>query len=180
MVWKILGGLAAAVAIFLLVASFQPSQFIFSRSITVEAKPEACFKLVNDFHIWEDWSPWAKMDPGMQAAYDGPVSGVGASYAWSGNGKVGSGKMTLIKSIPSSLIDIQLEFLKPMKGNDLAEFTFTPGGQGKETQVTWSMSGPLNLPEKAFHMVCDTDKMLAPDFERGLSQLKALAEAGKK
>ncbi len=180
MIWKILGGLAVALAAFFLVASFQPSRFTFSRSITVEAKPSTCYKLVNNFHTWEDWSPWAKMDPGMQAAYDGPASGVGASYTWSGNGKVGSGKMTLVKSTPSSLIDIQLEFLKPMKGDDLTEFTFTPEGQGKETQVTWTMSGPLNLVEKAFHMVCNTDKMLAPDFERGLAQLKSLAEAGKK
>ena len=178
MIWKILGGLAAVLAVFLLVASFQPSQFTFSRSITVQAKPAVCFKLVNNFHQWETWSPWAKMDPGMQAAYDGPASGVGASYAWSGNGKVGSGKMTLIKSTPSSLIDIQLEFLKPMKGTDLTEFTFTP--EGKETQVTWTMSGPLNLVEKAIHMVCNMDKMIAPDFELGLAQLKDQAEASKK
>ncbi|HVM33180.1 MAG TPA: SRPBCC family protein [bacterium] len=178
MILKILGALAAVAAIFLLAASFQPSQFTFTRSITVDAPAKTCFQLVNNFHEWEKWSPWAKMDPGMQAAYEGPSSGVGATYSWEGNSKVGAGKMTLVKSTPFSLIDIQLEFLKPMKGQNLTEFTFAPEGRG--TKVTWTMSGPLNLVGKAFHMVCSMDKMVGPDFEKGLAQLKAQAEGGKK
>ncbi|MGH7738701.1 MAG: SRPBCC family protein [bacterium] len=175
---KMLLGLAALIGLFFLTASFQPDQFTFSRSIFVEAKPSVCFGLVDNFHNWRKWSPWAQMDPGMQVAYDGPISGVGARYVWSGNGKVGAGKMAMVKARKPSVVDINLEFLRPMKGSDLAEFTFNPKGPG--TQVTWTMSGPLNLLEKAVRMVYDTDKMLAPDFERGLTQLKAAAEASKK
>jgi hypothetical protein len=171
-------GFTVLIALFFLTVSFQPSSFVFTRSTLVAASPKVCFALVDNFHNWEKWSPWAKMDPGMQTAYDGPVSGVGAIYGWQGNGKVGSGKMTVIRSTPSSLIDINLEFLKPMRTTNLTEFTFEP--EGKATKVTWTMSGPLNLVAKAFHLVRSMDKMLGPDFEKGLAQLKAEAESGKK
>lgn len=175
---KLLLGLAVLIALFFVTAAFQPDHFVFTRSTRVEASPKVCFDLVNNFHNWEKWSPWAKMDPGMQTAYDGPVSGVGAIYGWDGNGKVGSGKMTVVKSAPPSLIDINLEFLKPMRTTNLTEFTFEP--EGKMTKVTWTMSGPLNLIGKSFHLVVSMDKMVGPDFERGLAQLKAAAESGKK
>lgn len=178
MVWKILGVLVAAVAVFFAVASFQPPDFKISRSILVSAPAKACFAQVDNFHNWENWSPWAKMDPGMQTAYDGPVSGEGASYSWMGNGKVGAGKMAILKSQPSELIDIQLDFLKPMKTTNLTEFTFEPEGHG--TRVTWTMSGQKNLIAKAFHMIVNMDKLIGPDFERGLAQLKTQSEAVKK
>jgi hypothetical protein len=178
MIFKILGGLAAAVAVFLLVASFQPAQFTLSRSITVQAPPATCFNQVDNFHHWENWSPWAKMDPGMQTAYDGPVSGEGAIYSWMGNGKVGAGQMKITKSQPSQLIDLQLDFLKPMRTTNQTEFTFVP--EGRATRVTWTMTGKNNLAAKAIHMVLNMDKLVGPDFEQGLAQLKALAEAEKK
>jgi hypothetical protein len=178
MIKKFLLGLAVLIALFFLTASFQPNQFVFTRMTLVDAPPKVCFALVDNFHNWEKWSPWAKMDPGMQTAYDGPISGLGAVYGWQGNGKVGSGKMTVIKSMPPSLIDISLEFLKPMKTTNLTEFTFVP--EGKSTKVTWTMSGSLNLIGKSFHLIVSMDKMVGPDFEKGLAQLKAEAESGKK
>jgi hypothetical protein len=177
MVWKILGGLIALILVFFLVASFQPADFKISRSILVAAPAKACFEQVNDFHKWENWSPWAKMDPGMQTAYDGSAFGTGAVYSWTGSGKVGAGMMTLFKSEPYRLIDIQLDFIKPMKTTSLTEFTFGP--EGKDTRVTWAMSGQKNLAAKAFHMVVNMDKLIGPDFEEGLAQLKAQAEAVK-
>src|ERR1700722_10646947 len=109
---------------------------------------------------------------------DRPVSGMGAIYSWSGSGKVGAGMMTLLKSEPYQLIDIQLDFLKPMKNTNLTEFTFVPEGNG--TRVTWTMSGRKNLMAKAFHMVVNMDKLIGPDFEKGLAQLKTQAETAKK
>lgn len=162
-------------AVFIIVVRLQPTEFTVTRTAAVSAPPDVVFARVNDFRNWAGWSPWEKMDPAMEKTFEGPASGEGSSYAWSGNKKVGQGKMTLLKSLPPEFIQIRLEFLKPMKATNLAEFTFKPEGQG--TTVTWSMSGRNNFVAKAFCLLVNMDKMVGGDFEKGLSQLKSLAEA---
>lgn len=174
---KILIGLAVILAVFLVVVAIQPAEFKITRSITIAAPPVRVFPLVNDFHRWNDWSPWDKMDPDMKKTYEGPMAGMGATYGWSGNNKVGQGKMTIIKSEAPSLVMVNLEFQKPMKAVNLTEFTFSPEGQ--QTLVTWSMSGKNGFVGKAFGMMMNMDKMVGADFEKGLAQLKELAETGK-
>ena len=68
------------------------------------------------------------MDPTMKRTYEGSAEGNGAIYRWVGNGHVGEGSMTITESHPSDLIRIDLEFLKPFKGSNVAEFTFKPQG----------------------------------------------------
>lgn len=174
MLKKVLIGLIGVVVVFLGVTSMQPSEFQVTRSSTINAAPAKVFNLVNDFHQWSTWSPWDKMDPTMKKTYEGPATGAGATYAWVGNGQVGEGKMTITKSETPALVEIQLEFLKPMKATNFTRFTFKPEGQG--TLVTWTMTGHNNLIAKAFHMIMNVDKMVGGDFERGLAQMKAAAE----
>ena len=70
----------------------------------------------------------------------------------------------------------RLEFARPMKATNIAEFTFRPDGD--QTVVTWTMSGKHNFVGKAFGLVMNCDKMLGGQFEKGLAQMKSLAEAG--
>jgi len=171
-------GLALIIAMFLIVVSMQAEDFTLSRSVAINLAPNDVFSHVNDFHKWEAWSPWAKLDPAMKTSYSGEAIGAGAVYAWAGDHAVGEGKMTILKSQAPESILIQLDFLRPMAVTNLTEFTFKPEGPG--TNVTWSMSGKNNFVSKAFHLVMDMDKMVGSDFERGLAQLKAVAEAAKK
>jgi hypothetical protein len=83
-----------------------------------------------------------------------------------------------VESHPHDLIRFKLEFLKPMAATNTAEFTFTP--QGKQTLVTWSMSGHNNFVGKAMGLVMNCDKMIGGQFETGLANLKSILEAGKK
>lgn len=177
MLKKIGIGLVVVLAVFLVVVAVQPEDFKFSRSTVIAAAPSQVFPHVNNFHHWEAWSPWAKLDPSMTKAYTGSESGEGAVYSWVGNDKVGEGKMTILKSQPTDSITIQLDFLKPMEATNAAEFTFKPEGEG--TLVTWTMTGKKNFVAKAFHLLMDMDKLLGPDFERGLAQLKTVAESKK-
>lgn len=155
----------------------QPEDFRIARSATIAAAPSAVFPEVDDFHRWDDWSPWARIDPAMKQTYSGPPSGKGSGYQWDGNSKAGAGAMTIVESKPPHRIVIQLEFLRPFKATNTAEFTFEPKGPG--TEVTWAMTGKKNFFFKAMHLVMNMDKMVGPDFEKGLAQLKAIAE-GKK
>ncbi len=133
---------------------------------------------MNDLHNWEAWSPWAKLDPAARQTYDGPPAGVGAAFAWSGNMQVGEGRMTITESRPNELVRLRLDFVKPFKGTNTAEFTFQPDGD--QTGVTWAMTGTRTFIPKAIGLFVSCDKMLGGFFEKGLVQLKAVAEAAAK
>lgn len=173
-------GIAAAVVaglivIFLVAVAMQPAEFRIERSETIAAPPAAAYGLVNDFHEWEKWSPWAKLDPEMETTYSGPDSGEGATYAWVGNDEVGEGRMEILESRANELVRIELEFIKPFAATNTAEFTFA--GEGGQTTVTWAMYGENNFIGKAFGLLMDMDSMVGKDFESGLAAMKAAAEA---
>ncbi len=178
MLINILIALAVIVIGFLVVAALQSAEFHVSRSATVAAPPAIVFAEVNDFHRWEAWNPWGKIDPAMKQTYAGPPAGPGAVYSWAGNSKVGAGRMTLKENRPSEYIRIKLEFLKPFAATNIAEFTFKP--EGDRTVVTWSMAGQKNFFSKAMGLVMNMDKMIGGQFEKGLADLTALAEAAAK
>ena len=166
--------LVAAVGVFAGVVAMQPSEFLISRSATMNAAPAAVFAQVNDFHNWEAWSPWAKLDPNAKDTFEGPASGEGAIFRWAGNDEVGEGSMTILESKPNERIRIKLAFIKPMEDSCDTEFTFQPEGQG--TKVTWTMSGTHNFLGKAVCLVMNMDKMVGDKFEEGLASLRAVAE----
>ena len=153
----------------------RPSDFRVSRSTTVDASREAVFEQVNDLHNWESWSPWAKLDPNAKTTYEGPKAGVGAAFAWSGNSKIGEGRMTITESRPKELIRFKLNFVKPFIGTNTAEFTFRP--EGRQTVVQWTMYGKWNIIAKAMGLFVNCDKMVGAQFEKGLAEMKLLAEA---
>ena len=168
--------LAFIAVIFIIVIAGRPDEFVVSRSARISVPSETIFPRVNDLHKWETWSPWAKLDPNAKNSFAGADSGTGAAMAWSGNKKVGAGRMTIIESAPSGLIRIKLEFLKPFKATNTAEFAFRP--DGNQTAMTWSMTGKNNFFFKAFGLFVDCDKMVGKDFEKGLAALKSVVEAG--
>jgi hypothetical protein len=172
----ILGLVVAAVVILCVVVAMQPSHFTIIRSATFSAPPEALYTQVNDFHNWQAWSPWAKIDPNMKTTLSGPPSGKGASYAWIGNDEVGEGNMTIVDSKPSEAIKIALEFIRPFAMKSDTDFTFKP--DGNKTTMTWAMSGENNFVGKAFGLFMNVDKMVGADFEKGMAQLKPIVESG--
>ena len=108
MLKKILIALAAIVVVFVIVVAMQPSEFRVTRTATISAPAPAVFAQVNDFHNWEAWSPWAKLDPTMKQTYEGAPAGTGAISTWAGNSEVGEGRTTITESRPSDLIRIKL------------------------------------------------------------------------
>jgi len=175
MLIKIVIGLVVVGAGVAGVVATRPPEFRVVRSTTIAAPAPVIFAQVNDFHRWDAWNPWAKVDPAMKQTYEGAPAGVGAVYTWAGNREAGEGRMTIIESRPSDLIRVRLEFLKPFAGTSIATFTFKPEGAG--TLVTWSMAGENNFIAKAVHLVMDMDKMIGGNFEKGLAQMKTVAEA---
>jgi uncharacterized protein YndB with AHSA1/START domain len=182
MLKRILLALAVIAVLFVLIVAMQPSEYRVARKVVIAAPPSTVFAHVNDFRKWEAWNPWGKIDPAMKQTYEGAPAGVGAVYAWAGNGEVGEGRMTLTESRPHELIRVRLDFLKPFAGTSTAEFTFQPEGTsvGGRTAVTWSMAGRNNLMAKAIHLFMDMDRMIGDRFEVGLAHMKSVAEAAAK
>src|SRR6266436_4499179 len=114
MLRKVLIGLAVAIPAILLVFGIvvvlQPSEFRVTRTAKISAAPPAVFEHVNDFHKWDAWSPWAKLDPDAKTTFEGPSAGEGAVFAWAGNSQIGEGRMTVTQSRPAEIIRINLDF----------------------------------------------------------------------
>jgi hypothetical protein len=178
MLKKILIAVAAVIAVFLIVVALQPGEFRVARSAAISAPPPVLFEQVNDLRKWEAWNPWGKIDPAMKQSFEGPPSGTGAIYKWAGNSEVGEGRMTITESRPNELVRLNLEFFKPMAGTSTAEFAFKP--QGNQTEVTWSMTGKNNFIGKAMCLFMSMDKMIGEQFEKGLADMKAIAEGAAK
>src|SRR3984893_5888752 len=158
MIKKILLGLVIIVVVLLVVIALQSSTYHVERTATINAPAPVVFAQVNDFHKWNAWSPWAKIDPAMKQTFEGAPAGTGSVYAWTGNKDVGEGRMTITDSHPSDLIKIKLEFIKPFAATNATDFTFKP--QGNQTAVTWTMSGDNNFIGKAFGLFMNMDKMI--------------------
>src|SRR5438270_2206551 len=90
-IMRILLGLLVLIIIFVIVVALQPAQYRVTRAATISAPPSDVFPRINDFHNWEAWSPWAKLDPTARNTFEGAPSGAGAIFTWSGNDKVGQG-----------------------------------------------------------------------------------------
>jgi hypothetical protein len=161
----VIAAVVLAAAIFI---ATRPATFRIERSADIEAPAARVFALINDFHEWERWSPWEKLDPAMKKTFSGPSEGPGAVYVWSGNSKAGEGQMTLLSSTPGEHVSIELKFIRPFPATNLAKFQLTR--KGAATHVVWSLDGKHKLMSKAFSPFMD--KMVGKDFERGLANLR--------
>jgi uncharacterized protein YndB with AHSA1/START domain len=175
MMKKVLLVLLILIVVCLGFVATRPGTFHVERSATIAAPSEVVFARINDLHQWDAWSPWEKLDPQMKKTYEGTDAGVGASYHWSGNDQVGEGRMTIMESEPGSKIGIKLEFIKPWSATNTGTFTLVPEAGG--TRVTWAMDGTNNFMSKAMSIFMNMDQMIGADFEKGLANLKELAEA---
>lgn len=156
-------------------ALLQPDRFRVERSIEISTPAERVFPLVEDFTQWVKWSPWEHLDPNMKRLFGNPFRGMGATYSWSGNDQVGEGRMKMRTARLPNGIFIDLSFVRPWQAENQVEFQFAPAPAG--TRVTWSMQGPQPFLAQVMSLFFSPEKLVGPDFEKGLLNLKRAAEA---
>ncbi|MFH1496375.1 MAG: SRPBCC family protein [Verrucomicrobiota bacterium] len=164
----LLGGLAAFIAT-------RPAEFSVARSATITAPADRVFARINDLRQWQEFSPWAELDPDAKVSFAGPPAGEGASFAWDGDANIGAGSMTIIESRPAELVRYRLDFVRPFAGTSESSLALAPSPDGGTT-VTWTMSGDNNFIGKAISLVIDCEEMIGPQFEQGLANLKRIVE----
>jgi Polyketide cyclase / dehydrase and lipid transport len=168
---------ALAVCAVLVYAATKPDAFRVERSIVIQAPADKVFPLLHDFHQWERWSPWEKIDPALQRSYSGASAGVGAIYGWQGNKDIGHGRMEVTESTASSKVVIALHFIKPFEAHNTVEFVLRKDDDA--TRVIQAMYGPSPYISKLMSLVFSMDKMVGSKYEEGLGNLKSLDESSK-
>lgn len=165
--------LAAMIALVVGVGLLLPSKAHVERSITLKATPPTVFTVLNSFSQFQKWSPWADLDPNLKVTYSGPAEGVGARMEWTGNSKAGTGSQEIVESTSYSHIKVKLDF--GMGGGDFtATYAIAPQDDG--TKLTWSFDGDYggSLVGRYFGLL--SERMIGPDYEKGLGRLKAVVE----
>lgn len=174
MLKRILLFVAGLVVLLAVIGLLLPAQSHVERSVVIDASVETVFPLVNNFHEFNRWSPWAKRDPDTQYRYEGPDSGVGAKVIWaSDNPQVGAGSQEIVESEPNSRVATALDFGD--MGGAQAAFTLEPKGRG--VRVTWmfDVEHGMNPVNRYFGLMMNM--WVGADYEAGLANLKALAES---
>lgn len=149
-----------------------PSTFSVQRSIDINAAPRKVYDLVVEPRKWKDWSVWTRRDPDMRITYSGPPFGMGAKWSWVSKSE-GSGSMEFTRVEPDRAVEYALAF---------PGFGMKSGGAirlepvGNATRVTWTNSGDVGANPFKHYLAMMMDRMVGPDFEAGLANLKSLAE----
>lgn len=174
LVYKILLGLVGVIVLAIAGAFvFGEREMNVERSVVIKAPKPLVYDLVNTLKNWELWSPWHDLDPNMKLTYEGPASGVGASYSWSSKqDNVGSGKLT-ITAATETIIDNSIDFGD--QGTGFSRYTFTPEGDG--VKVSWSMKSDMGNFPLIWYFTGVFSDMVAKDFERGLGNLSRVADS---
>src|SRR5262245_31681362 len=93
-------GLAALVLLFLIVGFCLPRRFRVTRSIAIEAPPEAIYPVVARLRDWPNWTAWTRERfPDMKIEFAGPEEGVGAKQTWDGKSS-GKGSIEIKTASP--------------------------------------------------------------------------------
>jgi uncharacterized protein YndB with AHSA1/START domain len=173
MLLTILLGVLVVIGGLLLYASTRPDNFQVQRSISIDAPAEKIFPLINNFHQWQQWSPFEAKDLGMKRTFSGAEQGKGAVYAWEGS-RVGAGQIEIADGVMPSRVTMTLDMWKPVKGHNIVDFTLQ--SENDSTVVTWAMRGAATFVSKLMRIFINMEKMCGNDFEVGLAKLKNLAE----
>ena len=169
----IVGAIAILFVVLIVAAFVLPRHATMSRSIEIAAPPAAIFPIVGDLRRFNEWSPWFGLDPKAAYTFTGPIDGVGQTLNWKSDApNVGNGAMSIVRLEPDKAVDLTIDFGD--QGTALAKVQLEPNGAG--TKVTWGFESDLGFNPIARYFGLMIDGMVGPDYEKGLANLKALAE----
>ncbi len=169
---KTLGLVALLIIVGLLIAGlFVEKKVSAERSIVMDAPASFPFEQVNNLKNWADWGPCQKNDTTMKITLGEKFEGEGGSYSWVSENS-GNGKLTILKSEPSSVIETKLEFER--MGESSGSWKFTPDGSA--TKVTWAFAFEMPYPFNAMRLFNDPEKDLSKMFDEGLAGMKVIVE----
>ena len=167
-----LATLGAVLLLLLLGGLFIPSEYSVQRSTVINASPKKIYDLVVEPKQWAKWAVWNRRDPDMKITYSGPPFGMGARWSWVSKSE-GTGSMEFTRVEPDRAVEYAISF--PDFGmRSSGALRLEPSGNA--TKITWTNSGDVGGNPLKHYLAAMMDRMVGPDFEGGLANLKALAE----
>ena len=172
---KVVIGLMVAILAFAGIGYFVMSDSVhMERSITINASAEQIYSQLISYKRFNEWSPWARIDPGTQYEYSGPESGVGAKMVWtSDHPDVGNGGQEILEAVENQKIVNKMLF-EGFSGDHTADVLLEE--EGDATKVTWTYDAK-NVTGIGRFMLMGIDKFLGPSYEQGLQSLKEMIES---
>jgi len=175
LLWAIVG-LVVVVTILAGIGFCLPDKYRVERRVLIDAPPTAIFPAINTLKEWPTWTAWTvERYPDMKVSFSGPAAGVGARYTWEGK-STGHGELQLTRSDPAKGITFDLEF---GHGKYISVGTIEMSPEASGTKVTWTNEGELGLNPINRYFGLMMDKMMGPDFQKGLDNLKRKVETAK-
>lgn len=172
MLMKVLIGIVGFIAMLAVIGLLLPRTARVERSILITRSPAAVFAVVNDQRQFTAWSPWTQLDPSATYTLSGPPVGPGAALSWSGK-DLGAGTQRIVSNLPDSRIDVVLE-MEGFSGSTTSDWTFEAAPEG--TRVTWAFQCELGMNPLMRWMGLFMDKLVGPDYAKGLVGLKTYIE----
>lgn len=143
------------------------------RSTYINASPKVIFRELNTLKQWEKWNTWLKLDTTMKISYNDIPSGTGARLQWtSANQNVGNGTLTITKSIPEQLVEVELNF--DGKGKGLNGFKIEPAGDSTKLTTYFTSEMGWNPVLKYFSLM--TKNAVIEMTDNGLKSIKDYIE----
>ncbi len=174
---KILLSIAAVLVLFLGYVSTRNGEFHYEHSGVINAPADKIYPYLSNFKLGSQWNPFARKDPNMKSVFKGEDGKVGSVMEFEGNSEAGAGSLEMLKMVPNELVEIKLLMLKPFKAENLIRYRLAPEGTG--TKFTWEMSGNGGFMGKLIGVFINCEKMLEPDFTKGIADLKTTVESQK-
>ena len=151
---------------------FLPSRAHVERDISIIAPQATVFALLNDLNQQQKWSPWVESDPTARFTRSGPRRGVGATIEWDGK-IIGRGSQRINESMPFTRIVSSVD----LGDSSPAIATFLLDSDGVTTMVRWTLDMDFGRDLAARYFGLLSDKLVGRDYEKGLQNLKSMAES---
>ncbi len=145
--------------------------------IIVRAPVEAIYPQIANLDNWTHWSPWLGNSQAVSPQTSGPEGRVGYQISWTTENEPDISNRLVISEIQTNrLVRTRLE----MGNADTAHTCLTLSeSNGERTEITWTFDTDLGMNPMGRFFGPMFSKMIANDFESGLSALKSIVETGQ-
>ena len=164
------------IAIPLIAALFIKGDYSLEKEVAIAKPKQVVFDYIKNIKNQNNFSVWNMKDPNAKMNYTGTDGTVGFISSWdSENREVGTGEQEIKNIVEGSKIEMELRFTKPMKMQDNA-YMITEAIDSTQTKVKWGFFGKTPYPMNLMCLFMDMDKMVGPDLQKGLDNLKDILE----
>ncbi|KOS08407.1 hypothetical protein AM493_17545 [Flavobacterium akiainvivens] len=170
---KILIGIAALIALLLIIALFMDKKYEVRREVVINKPKAEVFNYIKLVRNQDNYSIWNMADPNKKVVATGEDGTVGFKYYWKGNDDVGEGTQEITGVTEGQKLDFRVTFKEPFE-DSMDGYLSTEDVDGG-TKTSWVIYGESSYPFNIMNPMMDG--MLGKDLQANLDNLKKLLES---